>query len=173
MTTEIIIIFVILGLSLVFFALELFSIDKISIFVLASLLLCGFLSPEEALTGFSNTATITILMLMIIATAMEQNGVINMLSESMTVLKGLPLLLLIPVIMFVVAGISAFISTTAVVIVFVKLTNELHQRYGISQSKLLLPISFAGILCRNQYAARSDSACRAASWRRITLITMR
>ncbi|WP_434035832.1 SLC13 family permease [Formosa sp. 4Alg 33] len=146
MTIEIVIIFVILGLSLIFFALELFSIDKISIFVLASLLLAGFLSPEEALTGFSNTATITILMLMIIATAMEQNGVINMLSESMTKLKGLPLLLLIPVIMFIVAGISAFISTTAVVIVFVKLTNELHQRYGISQSKLLLPISFAGIL---------------------------
>ncbi|MFB9052395.1 SLC13 family permease [Formosa undariae] len=146
MTIEIVIIFVILGLSLIFFALELFSIDKISIFVLASLLLADFLSPEEALTGFSNTATITILMLMIIATAMEQNGVINMLSESMTKLKGLPLLLLIPVIMFIVAGISAFISTTAVVIVFVKLTNELHQRYGISQSKLLLPISFAGIL---------------------------
>ena len=146
MTTEIICIFAILGVSLIFFALELFSIDKISIFVLASLLLAGFLSPEEALTGFSNTATITILMLMIIATAMEQNGVINMLSESMTVLKNLPLLLLIPVIMLVVAGISAFISTTAVVIVFVKLTNELHQRYGISKSKLLLPISFAGIL---------------------------
>ncbi|CDF79049.1 TrkA domain protein [Formosa agariphila KMM 3901] len=146
MTIEIVIIFVILGLSLIFFALELFSIDKISIFVLASLLLAGFLSPEEALTGFSNTATITILMLMIIAIAMEQNGVINMLSKSMTKLKGMPLLLLIPVIMFIVAGISAFISTTAVVIVFVKLTNELHQRYGISQSKLLLPISFAGIL---------------------------
>ncbi len=146
MTLDIIIIFSILGLSVVFFALELFPIDKIAIFVLASLLIAGFVTPEEALTGFSNTATITILMLMIIATAMQQNGVINMLSECMTRLKGLPLLILLPVIMFVVAGISAFISTTAVVIVFVKLTTELQQRYGISQSKLLLPISFAGIL---------------------------
>lgn len=146
MTVDIIILFAILGLSVIFFALELFSIDKIAISVLACLLIAGFITPEEALTGFSNTATITILMLMIIAAAMQQNGVINMLSESMTRLKGLPLLLLIPVIMFVVAGISAFISTTAVVIVFVKLTTELHQRFGISQSKLLLPISFAGIL---------------------------
>lgn len=146
MSLEIIIVFCIIGISIVLFALELFSIDKIAFFVLSALLIAGFITPEEALTGFSNTATITILMLMMIAAAMQQNGVINWLSESMVRLKKLPLLLLIPVIMFIVGGISAFISTTAVVIVFVKLTNELHQRFGISQSKLLLPISFAGIL---------------------------
>jgi len=51
-----------------------------------------------------------------------------------------------PVFMFVTAGISAFISTTAVVIVFIKMINQLSEKYNISQSKLLLPISFAGIL---------------------------
>ncbi len=146
MTIEIIAIFCIIGLAVTFFAFEIFSIDKIAFFVLTALLLAGFITPEEALTGFSNTATITILMLMMIAAAMQQNGVINWLSESMVRLKKLPLLLLIPVIMFIVGGISAFISTTAVVIVFVRLTSELHERFGISKSKLLLPISFAGIL---------------------------
>lgn len=48
--------------------------------------------------------------------------------------------------MFITGGISAFINTTAVVIVFIKIIAELAKRFNVSQSKLLLPISFAGIL---------------------------
>ena len=48
--------------------------------------------------------------------------------------------------MFLTAGISAFISTTAVVIVFIKIIFQLAERYGIAAGKLLLPVSFAGIL---------------------------
>ena len=48
--------------------------------------------------------------------------------------------------MFITGGISAFINTTAVVIVFIKIISELAKRFNLSQGKLLLPISFAGIL---------------------------
>src|SRR5690606_19455157 len=54
--------------------------------------------------------------------------------------------LLLPVFMFITGGISAFINTTAVVIVFIKIISELSKRFNLPQSKLLLPISFAGIL---------------------------
>lgn len=146
MSTEIILVFVILVITMVLFAFEIFTVDKIAFFIIVSLVLCNLVSPKEAISGFSNSATIAVLALMILAIAMEENGVINWLTSSMSRIRFLPLYFMAPIFMIVTAGISAFISTTAVVIVFIKIINQLSEKYKISQSKLLLPISFAGIL---------------------------
>lgn len=146
MTTEIILVFFILFITIILFAFEVFAVDKIAMLLIATLALTGLVSPEEAISGFSNTATITVLSLMIIALALEDNGVIATLARFLKNLHVLPLFLLLPVFMFITGGISAFINTTAVVIVFIKIIAELSKRFNLPQSKLLLPISFAGIL---------------------------
>lgn len=146
MELEIILMFAVLLTTVVLFAFEIFPVDKIAFFIIVSLALLGLITPEEAISGFSNSATIAVLALMILAIAMEENGVINWLTSSMGRIKSLPLLFMAPIFMIVTAGISAFISTTAVVIVFIKIINRLSEKFKIPQSKLLLPISFAGIL---------------------------
>lgn len=146
MTIEIIIVFTVLLSSVVLFALEVFPVDKIAFFIMVSLLVLGLLSPEEAISGFSSPATISILCLMIIAIGLEDNGVISWLSQGLQKLKILPLLLIIPLFMFITGTVSSFISTTAVVIVFIKIITDLARNYKIPKGKLLLPISFAGIL---------------------------
>ena len=138
--------FCVLLVTVVLFVFEVFPVDKIAFFIIVSLTLMGLVKPEEAISGFSNSATIAVLALMILAIALEENGVIGWLASGMGRIKGLPLYVMAPVFMFVTAGISAFISTTAVVIVFIKIVNQLSEKYNVSQSKLLLPISFAGIL---------------------------
>ncbi|MCX7547221.1 SLC13 family permease [Xanthomarina sp. F1114] len=146
MSLEIILMFSVLLLTVIFFVFEVFPIDKIAFFIIVLLILLGLVTPEEGISGFSNSATIAVLALMILAIAMEENGVINWLTSGMSKVKSLPIYVIAPIFMFVTAGISAFISTTAVVIVFIKIINQLSEKYNISQSKLLLPISFAGIL---------------------------
>ncbi len=146
MTTEIILVFSILFITIILFAFEVFSVDKIAMLLIATLALTGLVNPEEAISGFSNIATITVLSLMIIALALEDNGVIASLARFLKNLHVLPLFLLLPIFMFITGGISAFINTTAVVIVFIKIIAELSKRFNLPQSKLLLPISFAGIL---------------------------
>ncbi|MCB7480116.1 sodium:proton antiporter [Christiangramia sediminis] len=146
MTLEIIILFTIILIVIFLFALEVFPVDKIAFFIMVSLLITNLISPEEAISGFSSPATITVLALMIIAIGLESNGVIDWLANGLKKLRGLPLFLMIPVFMFIAGGISAFINTTAVVLVFVKIIDELSLKYDIPSSKLLLPISFAGII---------------------------
>lgn len=146
MTLDIILVFSILTVTIFLFAFEVFSVDKIAFFIIASLALTGLVEPEQAISGFSNSATITVLSLMIIALALEDNGVIASLARFLKNLHILPLFLLLPVFMFITGGISAFINTTAVVIVFIKIISELAKRFNLPQAKLLLPISFAGIL---------------------------
>ena len=146
MDIAIIEVFIILGLTIFLFVTELFPVDKIAIFIVVSLVLLGLVSPEEGISGFSNSATITVLALMILAVALEDNGVIAWFAKGLQQLSILPLLLLVPAFMFITASISAFISTTAVVIIFIKIIFQLAERYGIAAGKLLLPVSFAGIL---------------------------
>ena len=138
--------FCVLLVTVLLFVFEVFPVDKIAFLIIVSLTLLDLVNPEEAISGFSNSATIAVLALMILAIALEENGVINWLASGMGRVKGLPLYVMAPIFMFVTAGISAFISTTAVVIVFIKIVNQLSEKYNVSQSKLLLPISFAGIL---------------------------
>ena len=146
MTFEMGLVFLVLFITIILFALEVFPVDKIAFFIIVSLTLLGLVKPEEAISGFSNSATIAVLALMILAIAMEENGVITWLTSSLGKIRAFPLLIIAPVFMIVTASISAFISTTAVVIVFIKIINQLSDRFNISKSKLLLPISFAGIL---------------------------
>ena len=138
--------FVIIGVTILLFATEFLPIDKIAFLIIVSLILSGLTTPEEAISGFSSPATITILMLMILAIGLEENGVIDLLTQSIKRLKILPLLLMVPTFMIVSATISSFISTTAVVVVFIKIIAQLSEKYNFSAPKLLMPISFAGIL---------------------------
>ena len=146
MEIDVIWVFVILAVTIILFVTEFYPVDKVSFFLIVSLTLLGIVTPEEAISGFSNSATITVLCLMIIAIGLEENGVIAWLSNGLKKLSILPLILITPVFMIITASISAFISTTAVVIVFIKIIFLLAERYKIPSGKLLMPISFAGIL---------------------------
>lgn len=146
MSIEIILVFVIIGVTILLFATEFLPIDKVAFLIIVSLVLLGLTTPEEAISGFSSPATITILMLMILAIGLEENGVIDLLTQSIKRLKILPMILMVPAFMIVSAGISSFISTTAVVVIFIKIIAQLSEKYNFSAPKLLMPISFAGIL---------------------------
>lgn len=146
MEMPVILVFIIIGVSILLFITEYFPVDKIAFFIIVALVLSQLTTPEEAISGFANPATITILTLMILAIGLEENGVIQLLSDGIKKLKILPLILLTPVFMIISASISAFISTTAVVIIFIKIVTQLSDKYGFSTSRLLMPISFAGIL---------------------------
>ncbi|MEE3147924.1 MAG: SLC13 family permease, partial [Bacteroidota bacterium] len=141
MDLAIIEVFIILGITIFLFVTELFPVDKIAIFIIIALMLTGLVTPEEGISGFSNTATITVLALMIIAVALEDNGVIAWFTRGLQRLSIIPLILLIPTFMIITAGISSFISTTAVVIVFIKIIFQLSERYGVAAGKVLLPVS--------------------------------
>jgi di/tricarboxylate transporter len=146
MSVEIIGVFIIILSVILLFAFEVFPMDKISFCIIATLLLTGLVSPEEAVSGFSNKAVITILCLMILAIGLEENGAISWLANGLKILKNWPVVLVSIVIMVIAGGISAFVSSTAVVIVFIKIVAELREKYQLPPGKLLLPISFASIL---------------------------
>ena len=146
MTLEIGMVTGILIVAFGLFVSEKFTVDKTSFFILTSLLVFGIVTPEQAVSGFSDNSVLTILCLMIIAIGLEKNGVVSLMATKIVPMVGWPFWLFLPLLMLFIGLFSSFIATTAVVIIFIKLFNELDKLGKIDKSKVLLPVSFAGIL---------------------------
>jgi di/tricarboxylate transporter len=146
MTLEIGIVSGILIVAFGLFVSEKFTVDKTSFFILLSLLLFGIVTPEQAVSGFSDNSVLTILCLMIIAIGLEKTGVVSWMVTKIIPMVSWPFWVFLPLLMIFVGVFSSFIATTAVVIIVIKLFNELDKLGKIDKSRVLLPVSFAGIL---------------------------
>ena len=122
------------------------SADLVAMFMLAVLLLFKLVTPAEAVSGFSNSATITIGAMFILSAGLIHTGVVDYLAfiaDKKIKNANIGLMLFIIV---VAGGASAFVNNTAVVAVFLPVIIKISRERGISPSKFLIPLSFAAIL---------------------------
>lgn len=111
---------------------------------LAILLISGVLTTEQALEGFSNPGMITIGVLYVVVSGVQQTGGLVLISQY---LLGLPKGLTASLIrlIFPVLGMSAFLNNTPVVAMFVPVVGDWARKLRISPSKLMIPLSYAAI----------------------------
>jgi di/tricarboxylate transporter len=145
MTLEILLVFLILLGTIVLFVLEKMPVDLTAIIVMVALIATGILTPGEAVSGFSNPATITVGAMFIISAALNKTGALLFLGDLSTRMFKYGFWLALLVTMCVVAMISAFINNTPVVAVFIPILLSVARKSNISPSKLLMPLSFASI----------------------------
>jgi di/tricarboxylate transporter len=109
------------------------------------LLLAGVIEPSDALSGFSNPAVITIAALFVVAAGVKETGGLDLAGR---VVLGRPRSLAGAQLrmMFPAAALSAFLSNTPVVAMFVPLVSSWTRRLEFSVSLMLLPLSYATIL---------------------------
>ena len=132
--------------ALILFVSDRISADLVAMLMLAALLLFKFITPEEAVSGFSNSATITIGAMFILSAGLIHTGVVDYLgviAEKRISKTNIGLMLFI---LFIAGGASAFINNTAVVAVFLPVIIKISKERGISPSKFLIPLSYAAIL---------------------------
>ena len=72
---------VIVTVALVLFAWELFPMDVTALALLSVLLLTGFLTLDEAVSGFSNKAVLTVGLMFILSAALVKTGFVEVLAE--------------------------------------------------------------------------------------------
>ena len=145
MTIDMLIVMAVIVLAVFLFASEKLPVDLTAILVMAVLLLTGIVSPTEGLSGFSNTATITVGAMFILSAALQKTGAVTFLgSLSSKVFKFNFWVGLIGT-MIVVGVVSAFVNNTPVIAVFIPIMLGLAAANKISPSKLLMPISFASM----------------------------
>jgi len=126
----------------------LFEIARPSVVVFSVLtifLLTGILTPEEALSGFSNEGMITVALLFIVAGAVQKSGLLGKvirlwLGKSKSRL-GSVMRFFVPTSLF-----SAFLNNTPIVVTFTPIIKKWCETHGIAPSKFLIPLSYVTIL---------------------------
>ena len=104
------------------------------------------LSPETLLAGFSNPALITVLALLVIGQGMVRTGVLDLAAHGVLKCCGATNWLAILAVLFVATVVSGFLNNIPVVVIFIPIMQALADRFDMSPSKLMMPLSFAAIL---------------------------
>ncbi len=136
----------ILILALICFAIEWFPVDFVALTVAILLMVCGLVTPEEGVSGFSNPATITVMAMFILSAGISRTGAIQMIGDWLLKWGGKTTHQQIFVMGSIVGPISAFINNSAVVPIFLPLVEDWCKKRKIPVSKLLMPLSYASIL---------------------------
>ncbi len=146
MTGEILFVFLLLAATIILFASELLRLDVIAILVVLVLMLSQVLSPTEALGGFGDPLVLLIAGLFVVGEGLFRTGVAFRISTWVTKMAGTSETRLLVMLMLVVAGLSAFMSSTGTVAIFIPVVINLAAKVKSSPAKLLIPISIASLI---------------------------
>jgi di/tricarboxylate transporter len=145
-------------LSMVFYAIDKFSMVFKSIVILTFLLIFfsifpfigkdgeNLLNPQNILSGFSNTSLITVISLLILGQGVVNTRVLDgFISNFLQYFPNNSQIVIIVSLIFVLI-LSAFINNTPVVIIFIPILQSVVKKSNQSIGKYLMPLSYAAIL---------------------------
>jgi di/tricarboxylate transporter len=127
--------------AIVLFASEKVRIDLVALIVLALLAGLGIVTPDEALAGFSNEATVTVAAMFALSLGIERSGVLEPLAAVLGRIRQPWLLTL--ALMLAIAPMGAFIKNIALVATFLPLALRVCARSRTSPARVLMPMAFA------------------------------
>jgi len=119
MTFEMMVVFGVVALAVLLFASERLPVDLTAIIVMAVLLISGIVTPREGLSGFSNTATVTVGAMFVLSAALQKTGAVNFLGALSSKIFKFNFWVGLIGTMILVGVVSAFINNTPVVAVFI------------------------------------------------------
>ena len=108
----------------------------------------GGLTPSRILEGFANPALIAVLSLLIMGQGLIRTGILDRAAQWMLdhMRAKIPAIAVMFIVLFIVGAISGFLNNTPVVVIFIPIMQAMAHRYGISPSRVMIPLSFAAIL---------------------------
>ena len=136
----------VLIVALIAFVAEWLPVDLTALSVAVVLMLVGLVTPDEGVSGFSNSATITVMAMFILSSGITRTGVIQTVRDWLVNWGGKNPSRQIFALGIIVGPISAFINNTAVVAIFLPIVEDWCKKQKISVSKLLMPLSFVTVL---------------------------
>lgn len=145
MNFEMLIVFAVLALTVFLFVTEKLRVDLVALLALALLLMSGVITPAEGLSGFSNTATVTVAAMFILSAGLFKTGAVDRLGVLVNRLFKRNFWTAMLLVMCLVGFLSAFINNTPVIAIFLPVLLGTAAEIKTSASKILMPISFASM----------------------------
>ena len=133
----------ILAVAIIFFVTGKVRSDLVALCALLALLVFQILTPEEGLSGFSNSTVIMMVGLFIVGGGIFQTGLAKMISSKILKLAGKSELRLFLLVVLTTACIGAFVSNTGTVALILPIVVSMAAIANANPSRLLMPLAFA------------------------------
>ena len=141
------IVLAVLTASLLFFITDRLRYDVVALLVVISLAASGVLKAGEAYAGFASTAVVLVASMYVFGFSVSKWGLAEELGQRLLLRGGEVGEARILVRIVLVAGLlSAVLSNAGVVAALIPVTSTVAKRTGIPVSRLLIPLSYAGLI---------------------------
>ena len=146
MSTEIILTFAVLGITIFLFVSEWLRVDVVALCVMLALPWLGLVEPHEALAGLSSNAVFSIIGVMILGYGVDRSGLMAKVTRPILRVAGSSERRLVSLVSAAVGAISAFMQNIGAAALFLPALLRMAKRTGLPESRLLMPVGFAAIL---------------------------
>ncbi|TPV57267.1 SLC13 family permease [Aestuariibacter sp. GS-14] len=140
------IVFVIIAVAALLMATNRVRYDMIAIMVMLALMLTGVTTVGSALSGFGNTVVVLIAGLLVVGEMLDRTGVARFVGDWIADHSQGSKTKLLIMLMLACAMLSAVMSSTAVVAIFIPIVMRIARHTANNPGKLLLPMSYAALV---------------------------
>ena len=153
LTTEMIVVLCLLGLTVFLFVSEILRVDLSAILVMAVLGLLSFLpglgglaDASKLFDGFASNAVISIIAVMIIGAGLDKTGLMSKVAAIILKYGGSTEQRIVPIISGTVGVISSFMQNVGAAALFLPVVSRISVRTELPLSRLLMPMGFCAIM---------------------------
>ena len=146
MTGDTLFVFGLLLVTVALFVSDKVRLDIVALLVILALMLSGVLTPAEAVAGFGDPVVLLIAGLFVVGEGLFRTGLAYAVGNWLMGVAGEGETRLLVLLMLVVAALSAVMSSTGAVAIFIPVVMSLAAKTGTSPSRLLMPMAFASLI---------------------------
>ena len=140
------IVFTILSAAVALFAWGRLRSDVVAILIVLALILSSVLTVQEALAGFSDPVVMLIAAVAIVGEGLVTTGVAYRLGEAVMRGGGKSEARLVALVMVLAGSIGAFMSSFAIVAMFIPVVMAIANKIGLNPKRMLMPLSVAALV---------------------------
>jgi di/tricarboxylate transporter len=146
MSLEIALLLVILLGATVLYTTRWLALEVTATLTIVALVITGLLRPEQAFSGFSNSATLTVAAMFVLSGGLMRTGALETITFQLSRFSQGNTTRLLLLLAVIVPLASAFVNNTPVVVMMVPVIISLSHQFKQSPSKLMMPLSYFAIL---------------------------
>lgn len=120
--------------------------DLVGILIIVALPLTGIITPEQAISGFSRSAVVTIIGLFVITQSLEDTGVVAWIAARLKAVGAGSEARLVGLFMLVGAALSLVMNNIAAGAVLLPAAVQVARESRVAPSKILIPLSFGTLV---------------------------
>ncbi len=146
LTTDMLLVFAVIAAVIFLFVTEWLRVDMVAILTMISLPMLGLVDGRTAFAGFSSTAVISIIAVIILGRGLDHTGVIGQVMRPLVLLAGNSRWRIVALLSLTIGFLASVMHAIGAAVLFLPTLRRISRQTGLPLPQLLMPMGAAAIL---------------------------